>query len=250
MARLTITTSQNVTIDYELATVMERVLAAGFDLFVQLVYILIFNSLITRMAIISAWAVLIPLAPVFLYSLIFEVFADGRTPGKMVFNTRVVRLDGRRAGFSAYFLRWLFRLADVAITAGGLAISMIFFSKNAQRTGDLAAATTVVRTKIRPVYNPLFQFVPPNYTIRYEQARLLSEDDVRILGDLLSHYRKLGTSFKMNKIMQDTRNRLIAMLNIEPQERNDVLIQTLLTDYSAINRQKTETADTGVIPVI
>ncbi len=240
MPKLKITTAQNVTIEYELATVMERLAGGAFDVFVQTIYMLITFSAISRGMYRADWTWLLYFLPVMLYSLFFETFFNGRTPGKMVLGSKVIRIDGQRAGFASYFIRWVFRLPDIYLTSGGVAISSIFFSNKAQRVGDLSAGTTVVRVKPRPVYNPLFQYVPPGYVIRYPEVKLLSEQDILTLGELLAHYRKLGTSFKLNALMQTTRKKMELMLGIQPVEKTDVLLQTILVDYTAIYKERME----------
>ena len=75
-----------------------------------------------------------------------------RTPGKMLFDLRVRRLDGAVPGLKEAFIRTVLRLVEAnplllgAIPAG-LAVS---FSKRRQRLGDRLAGTVVMRGKPAP----------------------------------------------------------------------------------------------------
>jgi uncharacterized RDD family membrane protein YckC len=80
----------------------------------------------------------------FLYFWVQEYFFQGRTLGKLATGLRVVMLDGTPITSGAAFLRSILILADyfpffiVGLTA-------IFTNERAQRLGDLAAGTMVVR---------------------------------------------------------------------------------------------------------
>ena len=78
------------------------------------------------------------------YYPIFELSWQGRTPGKRAQRIRVVRTDGQPAGAAAIMVRNLIRIVDVFLFPFLAVISMIV-STRAQRLGDLAAGTMVVR---------------------------------------------------------------------------------------------------------
>ena len=114
MPKLKIVTSQNVAIDYELATVMERILCGAIDTFIQLIFVMIWSSAFSNtLFFYNDYSVLLFLIPVMIYSLAFETLFNGRTPAKIMLGIKVIRIYGDRAGFSAYFTRWVFRLFDV-----------------------------------------------------------------------------------------------------------------------------------------
>jgi uncharacterized RDD family membrane protein YckC len=78
------------------------------------------------------------------YYPIFELSWQGRTPGKRAQRLRVIRTDGQPAGGAAIMVRNLIRILDVFLLPFLAVISMIVTSR-AQRLGDLAAGTMVVR---------------------------------------------------------------------------------------------------------
>jgi uncharacterized RDD family membrane protein YckC len=78
------------------------------------------------------------------YYPIFEILWQGRTPGKRAQRIRVIRTDGQPASGAAILVRNLIRILDVILFPFLAVISMLVTSR-AQRLGDLAAGTMVVR---------------------------------------------------------------------------------------------------------
>lgn len=77
---------------------------------------------------------------------------DGRTPGKRVAGTQVVKVDGSPAGFSESAIRNLVRIVDFLPMAHAIGVVTMFFNRQAWRLGDFAVGTLVVkqRSEIRP----------------------------------------------------------------------------------------------------
>jgi uncharacterized RDD family membrane protein YckC len=81
------------------------------------------------------------------YSIALEWRLRGQTIGKRLFGLRVVDAEGLHLRLSQVVVRNLLRFADMlplAYLVGGLAC---VFTEHAQRLGDLAAGTVVVRTR-------------------------------------------------------------------------------------------------------
>ena len=82
---------------------------------------------------------------VYFCHLIAAELATGRSLGKAMFGLRVVKTDGSAAGVWPVLLRNLLRPLD-AFT-GGLTLVLALLTPLRQRLGDMAAATTVVRSR-------------------------------------------------------------------------------------------------------
>ncbi|MEQ8715242.1 MAG: RDD family protein, partial [Cyclobacteriaceae bacterium] len=141
-------TNQNIEINLDLASLGDRILAFIIDALIILMYIIIGAFLIGivegEVAPVIVGGVLF--TPLFFYSLLFEWFGNGQTPGKRFRNIRVIRSDGTAAGPAQYLLRWLLRPVDFGIY-GSIAVLSIIVTKNAQRLGDLVAGTLVISDK-------------------------------------------------------------------------------------------------------
>jgi hypothetical protein len=88
------------------------------------------------------------------YYPLFEGLWQGRTPGKRAQRLRVVRTDGQPAGFAAIIVRNLIRIVDVSLLPFVAVISMLV-TRRAQRLGDLAAGTMVIREHQMEAPQPL-----------------------------------------------------------------------------------------------
>ncbi len=88
------------------------------------------------------------------YYPIFEGLWKGRTPGKRAQRLRVVRTDGHPAGFAPIMVRNLVRIVDVFLLPF-VAVICIVVTRRAQRLGDLAAGTMVVREQPAVAPQPL-----------------------------------------------------------------------------------------------
>lgn len=115
-------------------------------------------------------AILIFFAVPILYGALFEGFWRGQTPGKRLLRLRVMDASGLRLDFRQVFIRNLLRAIDILpyfYLVGGAAM---LFSRRAQRLGDFAADTVVVRTE-KPAAPDLSQIASGKYnTLRDHPA--------------------------------------------------------------------------------
>jgi uncharacterized RDD family membrane protein YckC len=146
--RTTIATPEGIELQIVLAGAGSRFIACVIDLFVQLVLILL--GAVAAFGLIgggvgAALFVIAVFAAVYLYDILFEVLASGRTPGKRVTHLRVVRARGTPVDLPASAIRNLLRLIDWLPAAYLVGLVSILLTKRNQRLGDLAAGTLVIR---------------------------------------------------------------------------------------------------------
>ncbi|WP_445455080.1 RDD family protein [Flavobacterium sp. HNIBRBA15423] len=240
MSQLTITTTQNVTINFTAASVGERLLGQVLDLLVIIAYSVVagyvidysgLGNYISSMDYWSEMAVYIVIyLPVFFYTLIQESLWEGRTIGKRIMKIKVIKIDGYQAGFGDYLIRWLFRLIEVLppLTVVGL-IAIIFNGKN-QRIGDMGAGTAVISLKNNiNINHTILQEVNEDYVPIYPLVIKLSDNDMRIIKETFEiavKNRDYSTLIKL-------REKVIAVTGIKNQSGNDQdFIRTLLKDYN------------------
>jgi uncharacterized RDD family membrane protein YckC len=115
MKTIEIRTTQNVVLQYELADLRDRIVAFLIDsailIFGLLILINIFGQVFTGTALEAL--IYLCLAIYIFYSLVFETFNRGQTPGKMVVRIRVVKTTSGQAAFTDYAARWVFRMVDI-----------------------------------------------------------------------------------------------------------------------------------------
>lgn len=165
--RITITAPEGVDLHIVLAGAASRFIAGTIDLFLQLM--LIGLAAFITFALIGgglgvALFAMAAFASLYLYDILFEIFASGRTPGKRWTHLRVVRAQGQPVDLPASAIRNLLRLIDFLPTAYLVGIVCIILTKRNQRLGDLAAATIVIREHARarrPIENRTDDELPP-----------------------------------------------------------------------------------------
>ncbi|MBP6385906.1 MAG: RDD family protein [Pseudarcicella sp.] len=96
-----------------------------------------FNSLV----------VICTLTPFVFYSFLFEYFNDGQSIGKLALKIKVLKIDGSKPSAGALLMRWFFRIFEIFLTTGILALIVLSISKKSQRLGDMVAGTIVVTLK-------------------------------------------------------------------------------------------------------
>lgn len=242
-----ITTTQNVTIEYELAELRERMLAWLLDLviviFAYLLLIQLYQLFLGPFSGGMGEGVIMALLPFvffFLYHIFFEIWSIGQTPGKRALNVRVIRLDGKDPEWSDVVLRSILHMVDSLFTAGVIGILFIKTTDKSQRLGDLAAHTTVVK-----IYSSRYRYLLKdilnistlgNYEPVYPQVRNLSEQDMLFIKTVLSR-RSQYANHAHDEVMEDLVTHLMPLLGIEkrPMNRQDFL-KTILLDYIVLTR--------------
>jgi uncharacterized RDD family membrane protein YckC len=151
-AVLTFRTPEGIEFSLTLAGPVSRFLAWVVDFLVIVTLSYILGNLLQILAIISVdftqamigiFNFVIPIA----YGIVTEWRWRGQTVGKRLFRLRVMDEGGLRLQFSQIVMRNLFRLVDclpLCYLVGGIACLV---SRRAQRLGDFAASTIVVRVQ-------------------------------------------------------------------------------------------------------
>jgi uncharacterized RDD family membrane protein YckC len=98
-------------------------------------------------AVSAALAIIMLVAVLIGYPVIFETTSRGRTLGKMALGLRVVRTDGGPVRFRHALVRALAGIFDFYVTLGALAVVVSFCSRQGRRSGDFLAGTVVVRER-------------------------------------------------------------------------------------------------------
>ena len=108
---------------------------------------------------VAVWLILL-FACEWLYPMAFELGAKAATPGKRVFNLKVVMDNGLPVTPAAAVTRNLLRVADFLPFGFGFAIASMLMRSDYKRLGDIAAATMVVHQQ-RFAPQPELADVPP-----------------------------------------------------------------------------------------
>jgi len=187
MSNIEISTSHNIVVRFELASLIQRILAWFIDILILILFSLII--LMTSGSEIVYWILVFPIWT--FYHFIWEVFNKGQSPGKMLLKIRVVTLKGRTPLVIDYFTRWMFRLVDLTLSIGSIAIIFISSSSKAQRIGDILAQTSVVRSRNEnEVSLDSIKNLEKGEELKYPQIVKYTDEDMLLLKQTLMRYRQ------------------------------------------------------------
>jgi uncharacterized RDD family membrane protein YckC len=150
--RISIATPEGVDVELVLAGLGSRFLARLLDLLIQGVLILALGTVVavlhdqTGDAWLGAISIVGVFLVIFVYDVLFEMLAAGRTPGKRAAGIRVVGLHGEPERFLASAIRNVLRIIEYIFFYIPAIISIVL-TKRDQRIGDLAAGTIVIRER-------------------------------------------------------------------------------------------------------
>ena len=241
MSELTINTSQNVNINFTAATVGDRILAYFIDLSIKIAYcIVIYGIFFYWLGINSAfqnmdqWSVIAVLLvfyfPVMVYSITLESIFEGQSFGKKLIKIKVVKIDGYQAGFGDYLIRWFFRVIDISMLNGSVALIAIISSKKSQRLGDMSAGTAVITLKNKITINhTILEEIGQEYVPVYPLVIKLSDNDMRIIKDTFQFAKAKNDVETIGRL----RKKIEEVTGIKNQSGNESdFIQTVLKDYN------------------
>ena len=227
-----IRTSQNVLVEYEPASIGERILAALIDYLVIFAWIILTMALPTSMGYrLNTFYTIVAFLPVILYDLWSEWRLNGRSVGKLAMKIRVVMLDGSPPGLGAYLLRWVLRIIESAAFLGGIVpIITVAANGKGQRLGDIAAGTTVVRLKPAVgLDDVLIQPFTDDYTVQFPDVRLLSDRDISVVRNVLNQGDE--------SVLMRTADKVKSVTGIHSTLGNREFLLTVIDDYQFITAQ-------------
>lgn len=235
MAVISIVTTQNIELEYDLASLGERIVATIIDLAILIGYFIVISLFTSLSANFFesgfAWMYVFLFLPAAFYSLVSETFLNGQTVGKRVMGIKVISLNGNQASFAQYLMRWLFRLIDIWLFGFVVATIVVAVTEKNQRTGDLVAGTTLVKTKPRTalqqtLYTPA---ASTNYAVNYPEVTSLSDADMQLIKEVILSVQKTGNTM----LALQTVRKIETILNIKSRNEEPVnFLYTVLADYN------------------
>lgn len=240
MSELSITTTQNVNINFTTASVGERVLAYLLDVVIIMSYygvvlFLIFSifdmSDLTESDGASVMAVygLISL-PVVFYALFFENLMEGQTVGKKILKIKVIKIDGYQSSFADYLIRWLFRIIEVTPPFSFIGLIVMIINDKSQRIGDMAAGTAVITLKNKiNINHTILTELKNDYVPTYPLVIKLTDNDVRIIKETYDTALKSADYEIIAKLV----SKIESVTGIKSvSSSNMAFVSTIIKDYN------------------
>lgn len=236
-----INTTQNVRIDYEVASAGERVLARFLDVVLFAAYIFL-AFLLAGVAMrglswkqqqeIGTLIYILLLIPVLTYTLWCESIFNGKTFGKMILGLKVVKSDGTPAGIGDFTVRWLTRPLEESVIFTALELLVCIMSAKSQRIGDMIADTIVIRTKVsNSIRSTILAQINPSYRVVFPQVGVLTDKDMNIIRSIMQQ----AYSTANYPLMETLANKVKQTMNVWPDPRQlpaPQFLNIVLADYA------------------
>jgi len=232
MEEFQIETAQNVGINQNVANLGDRILAYLLDGLIIFMYMVLMIMLLTSLDLDpgDSWAMyLLASLPAFMYHVLLETFWDGQTVGKFTLKIRVVKLDGSKANFANYFVRWILRIIDISLTTGGVAVLSILIRGNGQRVGDIAAGTTVISEKRKlSINDTILKHVASDYVPTYSQVTVFNDSEIQTIKNLYDTAKRNG----QHNVILELHDRLVKVMQVVPNEKPLDFVGIVIKDYN------------------
>ena len=224
-----LTTAQNVNLTYNPASLGARLGSYVLDWIIKIAYIILISVVVGGIGLSgSPFLVSLFYLPVMFFSLVFEVFNQGQTPGKKANNLKVVSADGAPTKISQYIMRWLMGLVDFYLVSGVIAIIAIGSTDKSQRLGDLIANTLVVDLKPKKkLHNTSYVKIPENYVPHYPNAGDLRSEEVLVIKEVLQTKGENGF-----QLITETAAKIESILDIRKETNSRDFLRRVISDYN------------------
>jgi uncharacterized RDD family membrane protein YckC len=187
-------TPEAVVLDLPVASIGSRTVAVLIDIAIQgaVLLAIVFAASAASVSVAGWVAVSVAFLTIFTvlfgYPVAFETLWRGRTPGKAAMGLRVVTVEAAPVGFRHAAIRAALAFIEIWATSGGIAVLVALFNRRAQRLGDLAAGTVVIRERSGAGPVEPARFIAPvgaeDYVVRLDVSGL-DEDDYLAVRSVL-----------------------------------------------------------------
>jgi uncharacterized membrane protein SpoIIM required for sporulation/uncharacterized RDD family membrane protein YckC len=231
---LLVETPEHVVLDYEIAGVGSRALAAILDSLVVF-GLLVALAITTTVFAPFAGSVALPIyvvanfAVVWGYFALFEGLRNGQTPGKRRMGIRVIRETGHPLTMREALARNLLRIADFMpppYLLGGLLVAV---HPRGKRLGDLVAGTVVVRENPVEVQAPSPDATEDDALVEAIGAPLMPDEDFRVLREFAE---------RANALPGEARTRVAAQIASHFAERFEARERTHAAYLARLYREE------------
>lgn len=238
MKTIEINTAQNVTIQYELASLGNRIAAFIIDLIVLFGLISCLNIFFLKLGSGTVFMYLF-ITPIFLfYTLGSEILLDGQTIGKRAIGIKVVKLNGDSASAFDYLIRWAFRFLDIWLSAGSVAAMLISSSAYSQRLGCLLSGTTVIKKTSSRTFtlNDILNIQSiEQHKPNYPNVVRLSDRDMLFVKKVLERYKR-HRNVAHAELLEKLAEKIANLIDVSIQSDKEKFLKTVLADYIVLTR--------------
>jgi uncharacterized RDD family membrane protein YckC len=239
--KLTIETPEQVHLEFVLAGIGSRFMAALLDTIIIIAAALL-ALLIATAFLVSSWfqkssLYVIALLTIIVFCLVwgyyatFETLWKGQTPGKRWAGIRVIKGSGRPITAFESIARNLVRFIDFMPGFYGFGVVTMLLNRQNRRLGDFVAGTIVVHESSAKETAPFFNSGPGEYV--FPQAARLTLQEAELIETFLSRRLDMATSIRQQsaeRIAQMISNRLAIAPDARPQN-DESFLELIVTEF-------------------
>jgi len=241
--KLTIDTPEQVHLEFMLAGIGSRFMAAFLDILIEIVlYLILF--LITLIWASSGffdltrsiwWSALVTLVLFCInwgYYAIFEAVWKGQTPGKRWAKIRVIKDSGRPINAFEAISRNLIRFVDFLPAFYGVGVITMLLNAKHRRLGDYVAGTLVVHESSDHEANIFFN-TPTKTEFTLHQAAGLTLQEAELIETFLARRLEIPPAIRRMNAQRIT-EMISARLNIPPESRpadNENFLELIVREF-------------------
>ncbi|MGD8788824.1 MAG: RDD family protein [Burkholderiales bacterium] len=214
-----VATPEGIEITLRVAGPVPRAFAYALDLVVRIAIMIVVSiavSVLGRFGL--AILLLTAFALEWLYPVVFEVLANGATPGKRAMGLRVLNDDGTPVRWPASLTRNLLRAIDFLPFMYFTGFCAMVANRDFKRLGDLAANTLVVYRDEKPAAGGIPQAAPitPLMPLSLSEQRTLldfAERSGRITPERAAELAEIISPLAANKSGQEAVQHVVSIAN-------------------------------------
>lgn len=244
MDKLTIDTPEQVHLEFVLAGIGSRFMAAFLDTLIHLaLYLVLFLAgLVFAVSSRSLfndspkWALAIAIFVLFCinwgYYALFEIFWKGQTPGKRWAGIRVIKDSGRPINAFEAIARNLVRFVDWLPSLYGVGVVTMLLNAKHRRLGDFVAGTLVVHES-SDRESSLFFNTAEKTEFAFPQAAKLSLQEAELIETFLARRLDIPSEVRLQN-GQRIAAMVSARLGIAPESRpadNEDFLELLVKEF-------------------
>lgn len=193
-------TGEAVLLDLRTASFAVRMLSAAIDGVLQLLIIVGGSIAVAWGAartdlddgLVAALIVIVSVIAYIGYPVLCELLLAGRSVGRLIMGTRVVRDDGGPVHMRQSLLRAVMGMLEVWSTAGSLALTASVIDRRSRRIGDMLAGTMVIQEKMRDSSPERIQ--PPAGLRAWAEAADVGRLPITLVHDIRSFLPRAATT--------------------------------------------------------
>lgn len=240
MSKINVTSAQNVSLQYELAGIGNRIGAFLIDLFhLVLIYWLCLLMSVSFRGNEGEVVWVIFTLYVFFYSLVSEIFFSGQSIGKRIVKLRVVRASGEKLTPYDCVIRWSFRWLDIYTAVGIIGIVNILSTKKHQRIGGILSDTIVVKvngTKRMKLDHLLSLKTNKGAQLEFPRVKEFNDEEMLMVKNAIAQIKK-----NKNQAHKEILNEMVEVvcerMGIEKKPKDSIgFLNRVIKEYVTVTR--------------